>query len=91
MKETADLACYLANLKTTNIPSNVFERCQELFLDWLASAYASKGLHPVDIFEKFSDLMGPKDGKSIILVSQKQHLRFCVICQCSLFSFSRAR
>lgn len=71
MKETADLACYLANLKTTNIPSNVFERCQELFLDWLASAYASKGLHPVDIFEKFSDLMGPKDGKSIILVSQK--------------------
>lgn len=71
MKETDELVSYLANLKITEIPSNAFSRCQELFLDWLASAYASKGSHPIGIFENFSNLMGPKNGKSIILVSQK--------------------
>lgn len=71
MQETKDLISYLANLKSADIPIEVFNRCQELFLDWLASAYASKGLHPIDIFENFAQAMGPKDGKSLLLTSLK--------------------
>ena len=71
MRETRDLVAFLEGLKVADIPESVFLRCQELFLDWLASAYASKNLHPIPLFEKFAELMGPKEGKSLILISQK--------------------
>lgn len=71
MKETRELALFLYQLKVDDIPKNVFDRCQELFLDWLASAYASKGLHPIPLLESFASIMGPENGKALILVSQK--------------------
>lgn len=70
MKETLDLIKYLADLKSENIPDQVFIRCQELFLDWLASVYASKTMHPIPYFEKFAIYMGPTDGKSKVLSNQ---------------------
>lgn len=71
MKETRELVLFLDQLKVKDIPKSVFDRCQELFLDWLASAYASKGLHPIPLFESFASIMGPENGKSLVLVSQK--------------------
>lgn len=71
MKETRELALFLDQLTVDDIPTSVFNRCQELFLDWLASAYASTNLHPIPLFENFASIMGPSTGKSLILVSQK--------------------
>lgn len=38
----------------------------------MASAYASKGAHPIPLFEQFAKIMGPASGKSLILVNQQQ-------------------
>lgn len=72
MQETQELARFLANLSVKDVPQAVFKRAQELFLDWLASAYASKNAHPIPLFEQFATLMGPATGKSLILVNQQQ-------------------
>jgi 2-methylcitrate dehydratase PrpD len=67
---TRELATFLAGLSYEDLPAEVIERAEELFIDWAASALAGKDARPVSILERFARTMGPADGPSEILVSR---------------------
>lgn len=69
MSHTQQLAHFLAELEYANIPASVLDRTEDLFLDWLGSALASQGAHPIPLFEHYAQKMGPADGKATILVN----------------------
>lgn len=69
MNYTRVLADFLAQLTYDQIPASAVRRTEELFLDWLGSALASKGSHPIPLFEQYAAMMGPSSGPSTILVS----------------------
>ncbi|MCU9951047.1 MmgE/PrpD family protein [Pseudomonas sp. PDM13] len=69
MNHTQKLAAFLADLHSEQLPAAVLERTEELFLDWLGSALAAEGAHPVPLFERFAARMGPAGGPSRILVN----------------------
>ncbi|WP_296254832.1 MULTISPECIES: MmgE/PrpD family protein [unclassified Pseudomonas] len=69
MSHTQALAGFVAELTYEQIPSAVLDRTEDLFLDWIGSALASKGARPIPIFERYAERMGPASGKSKILVS----------------------
>ncbi|MBD9601099.1 MmgE/PrpD family protein [Pseudomonas sp. PDM10] len=69
MSHTQQLANFLADLNYSHIPDNVLNRTEELFLDWLGSAFASQGAHPIPLFERYAETMGPTQGKAIIVVN----------------------
>ncbi|MGV8796598.1 hypothetical protein ACV373_31885, partial [Pseudomonas aeruginosa] len=57
-----------------DLPPAVLARMEELFLDWLGSALAGKGQHPIPLFERYAERMGPADGSAQILPSRRQVL-----------------
>ena len=67
---TRELATFLAGLSYEDLPAEVIERAEELFIDWAASALAGKDARPVVILERFAETMGPAGGPSEILVSR---------------------
>jgi 2-methylcitrate dehydratase PrpD len=67
---TRELATFLAGLSYKDLPAEVIERAEELFIDWAASALAGKDARPVSILERFAETMGPVGGPSEILVSR---------------------
>ncbi len=67
---TRELATFLAGLSYENLPAEVIERAEELFIDWAASALAGKGTRPVSVLERFAETMGPAGGPSEVLVSR---------------------
>ncbi|CAD5110557.1 MmgE/PrpD family protein [Zestomonas carbonaria] len=69
MTHTQALAEFLAGLRYEHLPEPVLARTEELFLDWLGSALASRGLHPIPLFERYARKMGPADGPSQVLVN----------------------
>ncbi|WP_299836179.1 MmgE/PrpD family protein [Pseudomonas sp.] len=69
MSHTQALAGFLAELKYDDIPSAVLDRTEDLFLDWIGSALASQGSHPIPLFERYAQRMGPSDGPAKILVN----------------------
>lgn len=69
MSHTQALCEFLAGLRYEQVPQAVFERTEDLFLDWLASALASQGAHPIPLFEAYARKMGPADGPARILVN----------------------
>ncbi|WP_248795677.1 MmgE/PrpD family protein [Pseudomonas sp. MWU13-2105] len=69
MSHTQALCEFLAGLRYEQVPPAVFERTEDLFLDWLASALASQGAHPIPLFEAYARKMGPTDGPARILVN----------------------
>jgi 2-methylcitrate dehydratase PrpD len=69
MSHTQALAGFLAELKYEQIPGHVLERTEDLFLDWIGSALASKGARPIPLFERYAERMGPSDGRAKILVN----------------------
>jgi 2-methylcitrate dehydratase PrpD len=69
MSHTHALASFLEELNYEQIPVSVIRRTEDLFLDWLGSAFASKGAHPIPLFERYAATMGPSEGPSKILVS----------------------
>lgn len=71
-QSTQDLALYLASLRYEDLPGEVVERTKEFFLDWAASALAGRGARPVRALEAFAETMGPEDGPSEVLVSQRR-------------------
>lgn len=71
MSSTKVLASFLEKLSYEQIPLSVIRRTEELFLDWLGSALASKKTHPIPLFEAYASTMGPVIGPSTILVSGK--------------------
>lgn len=69
-RNTSTLLQFLSeDLKAGTVPDEVWLRIEDLFLDWLASALASKATHPIPIFEATARQMGPKDGKSQVIPS----------------------
>ncbi|MBA1200676.1 MmgE/PrpD family protein [Pseudomonas capeferrum] len=69
MSHTQALATFLADLHYDQIPAEVLARTEELFLDWIGSALASQGAHPIPLFERWAERMGPVDGRAKILVN----------------------
>jgi len=70
-QHTQALTEFLANLHHAQLPEAVIDRTEELFLDWLGSALASQGMHPIPLFERYAAMMGPTSGPSGILVNGK--------------------
>ncbi|HWD32717.1 MAG TPA: MmgE/PrpD family protein [Pseudomonas sp.] len=72
MNHTQELAAFLARLSLTDLPEPVLARTEELFLDWLGSALASEGAHPIPLFERYAAKMGPAAGTATILVNGRK-------------------
>ncbi len=68
-QHTRALTEFLAGLAYEQIPEPVLARTEDLFLDWLGSALASAGSHPISLFERYAQRMGPADGPARILVN----------------------
>lgn len=66
-ENTAALLRFVADLTIESVPENVWLRIEDLFLDWLASAVASRKQHPILFFGKMAKQMGPKEGTAQIL------------------------
>jgi 2-methylcitrate dehydratase PrpD len=69
MSHTQALAGFLARLSLDDLPEAVLARTEDLFLDWLGSALASQGAHPIPLFERYAAKMGPASGPASILVN----------------------
>lgn len=69
-QHTQALAAFLADLRYEQVPAAVLDRTEDLFLDWLGSALASQGSHPIPLFERYAEKMGPAEGRARILVSR---------------------
>jgi len=68
-QHTQALTEFLAGLSYEQLPEAVISRTEDLFLDWLASALASQGTHPIPLFERYAQKMGPASGPAQILVN----------------------
>ena len=68
-QHTQALTEFLANLRYEQLPEAVISRTEDLFLDWLGSALASQGAHPIPLFERYAAMMGPANGPARILVN----------------------
>lgn len=68
-QHTQALTEFLAGLSYEQLPEAVISRTEDLFLDWLASALASQGAHPIPLFERYAQKMGPASGPAQILVN----------------------
>jgi 2-methylcitrate dehydratase PrpD len=69
MTHTERLAAYLGELAYADLPASVVTRTEELFLDWLGSALASDGSHPIPLFHAYAQAMGPREGRARVLVA----------------------
>ncbi|QLG93689.1 MmgE/PrpD family protein [Pseudomonas yamanorum] len=69
MSHTQALCRFLAALDYEQLPDHVLARTEDLFLDWLASALASQGAHPIPLFERYARKMGPATGPAQIIVN----------------------
>ena len=72
MRDTQALAGFLAELRYSDIPATVLDRTEDLFLDWLGSALASQGSHPIPLFERYAERMGPSSGRARVLTSGRR-------------------
>ena len=68
-QHTQALTGFLADLNYTQLPEAVISRTEDLFLDWLGSALASQGAHPIPLFERYAAMMGPASGPAGVLVN----------------------
>ncbi|KAJ4387270.1 hypothetical protein N0V93_007859 [Gnomoniopsis smithogilvyi] len=66
-ENTAALLRFVADLTIENVPEDVWLRIEDLFLDWLASAIASRNSRPIPLFAKMAKQMGPKEGTAQII------------------------
>lgn len=69
---THELASFLADLRYEDLPKEVIDRTEELFLDWAGSALAGKGARPVVALERFAERMGPAGGGAEVLASRRR-------------------
>ena len=69
MTHTERLAAFLGELAYADLPASVVTRTEELFLDWLGSALASDGSHPIPLFHAYAQNMGPTEGRARVLVA----------------------
>lgn len=55
------------DLTASAVPEEVWLRAEDLFLDWLGSALASRATRPIPTFAATAKQMGPGDGPAQIL------------------------
>lgn len=67
---SAQLAQFAANLQYEDVPADVMRRMEDLLLDWFGSALAGKGARPVETIRRFTERMGPAEGRAEVLVSR---------------------
>jgi len=68
---SATLAAFAANLCFEDIPDAVLSRCEDLFLDALASMLAGSNARAVQAIERYAAAMGPNVGGSEDLVARR--------------------
>ena len=68
---SAELAKFASELKYSDIPESVRMRCEDLFLDTMASILAGSTARAVKSMAKYATLMGPSDGKSEDFVNRR--------------------
>ncbi|MBN9476693.1 MAG: 2-methylcitrate dehydratase [Bordetella sp. SCN 67-23] len=68
---TGALCEFVAALRFEDLPPALVDRTEDLFLDWVASALAGKGGHPVPLFERYAAAMGPAQGRCAILTNRR--------------------
>lgn len=68
---SAELAKFASELKYSDIPESVRLRCEDLFLDTMASILAGSTARAVKSMAKYATLMGPSDGKSEDFVNRR--------------------
>ncbi len=71
MVSSKHLAGFCSRLKFEDIPRHVVERTLELMLDWAGSCLAGSNSRQALIMRGFADEMGPGEGASTILGSEK--------------------
>lgn len=69
-KPTAELAAFAAGLRFDEVPSAVVDRAVDLFVDWVGSALAGRGVRPVETIAAFARDMGPASGPCEILIDR---------------------
>lgn len=69
MSHTQALCRFLADLNYAQLPDNVLARTEDLYLDWMASALASQGAHPILLFELYAQRMGQSSGPAQVVVN----------------------
>ena len=69
-KPTAELAAFAAGLRFEDIPASVVSRAVDLFVDWVGSALAGRGVRPVETIAGFARDMGPASGPCEILIDR---------------------
>ena len=65
------LAAFAAGLSFEQIPDPVLRRAEDLMLDWLGSVLAARSARPVQSIQRFTEMMGPADGPSEVLISRR--------------------
>lgn len=68
---SADLARFVADLKFSDIPAEVVSRCEDLFLDTMASILAGSSARAVRSMAKYAELMGPATGNAEDFVNRR--------------------
>ncbi|MEN9589934.1 MAG: hypothetical protein RLZZ481_1720 [Pseudomonadota bacterium] len=68
---SADLAAFASQLQYSDIPEEVSLRCEDLFLDTMASILAGSGARAVKAMGKYAEVMGPASGKSEDFVNRR--------------------
>ena len=68
---SATLAKFASELKYSDIPESVRMRCEDLFLDTMASILAGSSARAVKAMAKYTALMGPSEGKSEDFVNRR--------------------
>lgn len=68
---SAALAKFSSELQYSDIPESVRLRCEDLFLDTLASILAGSSARAVKSIAKYAELMGPSEGKSEDFVNRR--------------------
>ena len=63
------LSEFASDLSIDDVPRDVIERAQWLFLDWIGSAVAGSGSRSAKVFRDFAEMMGPGDGRSSLFGS----------------------
>ncbi len=68
---SADLAAFASTLQYSDIPESVSLRCEDLFLDTMASILAGSSARAVKAMGKYVERMGPSSGKSEDFVNRR--------------------
>lgn len=68
--ESATLAAFASELDLDAVPADIVARTEDLFVDWVGSALAGKGVAPVEAIAAFAKVMGPADGPCETLIDR---------------------